>query len=112
MKANETLVFDYVVDAARAGKRCPQRSEFPPGANSSCLISRLARDGWLRVEISGHNWRTIEIVQGPYRGLRTQENPSRAKPWKIIPSIEADLAREQRATPRPATLPSDFKKSA
>lgn len=119
LSPSEQFVFDLIIEAARAGKRCPQRTEFVRGhidlsAASSNIVCRLARFGWLKIEISGRNYRTVEILKGPDKGCRTMMDPSGAVAWKVIPSLHADLARLKRAQRLPtaqpvATLPPDFK---
>lgn len=75
-------VFACFVSAALAGKRCPQSHELPAG--SPALSRELARQGRIKIEISGHNYRTVEILTGPHAGKRTVGDPDRRAPWRVI----------------------------
>lgn len=79
------FVFDLVREAARLKARCPTndqisaklmrqrlRSVHPSGRG---WTGELAKAGYFRIEVSGHNWRTIEILVGPDKGARTMDDP-------------------------------------
>lgn len=75
-----THIFNLVVSAAIAGERCPENWQLP----LSTGISQLCKAGKLKVYISGQNYRQVEILTGPHKGMKTAPNPKGAVPWKII----------------------------
>jgi hypothetical protein len=77
--------FAMLVKAAVAGERCPKSHPTGRGTIKSALVTQLAHAGRIRVEIYFHNWRVIEILEGPHKGRRTQECPKPgAKPYLTI----------------------------
>lgn len=72
--------FEMIEAAAVNGDRCPMGWDLPligaPGI--------LARDGKIKIEISGHNYRQVTILTGPNAGRATAPNPSGAMAWMII----------------------------
>lgn len=75
------LIFGLIVEAALSGERCPTSIDISMQhdlTNSSVYFSMLARDGRIRIEISGRNWRTVWICDGEHRGKSTQ-TPARAR---------------------------------
>ena len=88
-------VFEIFVETALKGERCPSSNPPDYTLDKLCLVKRgtnapknaageLARLGFVRVEISGKNWRTIEILRGEHAGKRTKEDPTGAKPYRIL----------------------------
>lgn len=84
-------VLDWYRDFARRGVRAPERDEHKTmfGNRHDWNLTTLAKKGLLRIEISGKNWRVIEID-----GMRTAEhNP----PWFVYRVIDKDGDRMVRA---------------
>lgn len=82
--------FDRLVAAAVAGERCPQNDAIP-----SRLVSTLARAGRVTVRVYVRNWRIVEIMTGPHRGLFTADDPLRRpgdKPYLVV-SLESEIPR-------------------
>jgi hypothetical protein len=75
-----THIFNLVVSAAIAGERCPENWKLP----LSTGISQLCKHGRLKVYISGHNYRQVEILDGPHAGKRTAPDPQNHRVWKIV----------------------------
>lgn len=84
-------VFKLVEAAALKGARCPQNHELPNGDFAG--ISRLARMGRLRIEISGRNWRQVTILTGPNKGRYTAPNPMGYATWRILDTRNIKVAR-------------------
>lgn len=74
--------FALLEAAAAAGKRCPLCAPYGP-IQSSKAIPWLCRDGRIRSEISGQNYRVVTILVGPHAGKKTAPNPYGARPWKF-----------------------------
>jgi hypothetical protein len=75
------LCFQLLVEKAIAGERCPQ-SDGPHATIPKGLIPALARRGRILIEVSGHNWRQVTILEGPHAGKKTAPNPDpRATPY-------------------------------
>ena len=79
-------VIALLKECAEKGLRCPSNPEIGTYVRalgfkflSECQPSSLARQGILRTEVYGHNWRVIEIG-----GKRTKEAPAGQKPYLII----------------------------
>jgi hypothetical protein len=75
--SNLDKAFALLVDHAIIGARCPVTSG--PSAHPlliSAHFSGLARQGRIRVEIGGHNWRRITILTGRHAGTSTAPNPN------------------------------------
>lgn len=93
-------VFDILCAVATAGKRCPKASELP--AKDSGATSRLARAGFIRIEIYAENWRVVEIRKGPSAGLRTKAfRLPTSKPYRVIDEngdVYTRIVREQQAS--------------
>jgi hypothetical protein len=68
--------------AARDGARCPMNSELPVGAKQ--MLPDLAREGKIKIEVSGHNWRTVTILEGPEKGKKTAPDPTGSLPYITI----------------------------
>lgn len=68
--------------AAVEGARCPQAHELPKGSGGT--VPALARDGRIKIEISGQNWRQVTILVGPNKGKKTAPNPLGHGAWKVI----------------------------
>lgn len=105
-------LFGLLCKCAEDGVRCPENGT--RGMNSQS-ISTLCRDGRIRVEISGQNYRQVHILTGPQKGLATAPPPGGQKPWKIVGRetkvngsvVDAGAGqRPQPSAPRP--LPADY----
>jgi hypothetical protein len=72
--------FAMVETAAVKRERCPQNHELPKGGS----LPKLAREGRIRIQISGHNWRQVVILAGPHKGTRTAPNPQGHGAWQIL----------------------------
>lgn len=95
-------VFALLVECAVAKKRCPQNatiSDHVAGlglthGSSTVLTTPLAEQGRIYVEVYTHNWRVVEIRQGPHTGARTEECPHKNNgPYLVFPSQKATLRR-------------------
>lgn len=67
--------------AALAGFRCPLSGECNV---NSITVKILCMRGKIRAEISGYNWRTAIILEGPHAGASTMPNPKGGRTWRII----------------------------
>jgi hypothetical protein len=67
--------------AAIARFRCPLNGEC--NVNSK-TVKILCMRGKIRAEISGYNYRTAIILEGPHAGFSTLPNPEGMRTWKII----------------------------
>jgi hypothetical protein len=79
--------FALLEAAAAAGERCPMNFDRRIGGNQAVqagLVRMLARLGRIRVEISGRNFRTVTILEGPHAGKHTQRDQNRWVVWKVI----------------------------
>ena len=65
-------IFNTLVTCAVLGLRCPIKGQL---GVTSVAIGELALSGWIKVFISGRNWRTVIILQGPHKGKSTLPNP-------------------------------------
>lgn len=81
-------VFAILVDAAVKGERCPTSEQLTYAmdrTDANKWVSELAKVGRIRVEVSAHNWRVVEIREGEHKGKRTAPNPIKgAKPYMIV----------------------------
>ena len=75
--------FAQIERAALAGERCPSThgTYNSSGTLSSGITTMLLREGRIKIEIYGRNWRVIEILKGPNAGKRTKEAPGYPKVW-------------------------------
>lgn len=76
---NTTLAL--IISAARSGLRCPGqkvREMYSPN------VGRLAREGMIRNEIFGRNYRVITILKGEHAGAHTARHSDCKPPWMII----------------------------
>lgn len=80
--------FRQIVAAAKAGQRCPtnRTQENPTGELRAGVTTALVKAKRIRVEIFAHNWRVVEIIDGPHAGLRTAPPPYKfaTKPYKVL----------------------------
>lgn len=94
-------VFALLVECAVAKKRCPQNTTIADHVAGRGLhrgngvsITILADQGRICVEVYTHNWRVVEIRQGPHTGARTEECPHKNNgPYIVFPSSKATLRR-------------------
>lgn len=82
-----------LVEAARAGRRCPQNHKLP----HMQAVPYLVATGDIRVEIYCQNYRVVEILTGPHAGARTAEAPVSTPPYKVL----------ERGAGRPPAAASD-----
>ena len=90
---NLDQTFALLVGVALRGERCPHShwdrlhfqapAEPPSDLISSDHVTALARQGRILVEISGRNYRTVTILEGPHAGKKTAPDPS-GRVWKTI----------------------------
>lgn len=76
-------IYGILIKCCDERKRCPTLDQFAywfSTTTSSILISRMAKAGILRVEITNKNYRTVWICAGPHAGKSTlpPANPTRA----------------------------------
>lgn len=109
-------VFATLVAAARAGQRCPVTArEGVPGLPTGAT-SALARAGKIKVEVYAHNWRVVEILEGPHAGARTAPCPHENRgPYLIIgretirnTTVERDVEARREQTAHRNLYRSDF----
>lgn len=77
-KTRQTLdeTFQIIEAAAIKGERCPMGGGHG-GPLLAPNVTTLAHNGRIKVEISGLNWRTVTILDGPHRGKATAPNPDK-----------------------------------
>lgn len=102
-RAAEALVFERFVQAAREGERCPsndliegllRNAGLPQtafGARKGHAMT-LAERGDIRVEVSGKNWRVVEILTGEHAGKRTMPDPKGGRPTRIFEKPKGEKA--------------------
>lgn len=91
MTASHIFVFGLLERAALEGRRCPTLDEIGramheagvPGGPSGAT-SALARDGRIRVEVFGKNYRVVTILTGPNAGKTTAPHSRYTKPYRVI----------------------------
>lgn len=72
-------VFALLESAAINGDRCPQGTVI-----SSRMVREIARDGLIRIEISGKNWRCVTLLKGQHAGKATAPDPDGHSPYRTI----------------------------
>jgi hypothetical protein len=82
LKDDEKATFERLVNTALQRQRCPM-NDSGTGKRFKNL-PRLARAGFIRIEIFAHNFRRVTILVGPHTGLSTLSPRGNQKPWKII----------------------------
>lgn len=75
-------VIELIEKAVRGGDRCPLNSALPEGASG--IIPALAREGVLRIELSGRDWRRVTMLKGELAGRSTAANPHGHCTWRVI----------------------------
>lgn len=77
--------FAEIERAAIHRKRCPKtiHSDVADGVLNGGAVAALVLQGRIRIEISGHNYRTATILTGPHAGKKTAPDPSGSPAWKI-----------------------------
>ena len=87
--------FAAIVKAALAGNRCPMNGrEGFPGLEVNA-VRALAHAGRIRIEVYPHNWRVVEILDGPHTGKRTAPPPDPM--WRPYLIIDKDGSRKLSA---------------
>ena len=99
MTSNQALLYEKIKAAAEAGERTPFNDCIKGG---SSVLSALARQGLIIIEVYDKNWRTVEITA---TGKRTKECPHANKPYKV-------LGRESYVTPSGKKIPSKAEREA
>jgi len=75
--------FALLEAAASNGARCPMNE--PRGPVHKLALSKLARIGWIRIEVHPTNWRVVVILHGRHYGSRTAAPPfAESKPYLTI----------------------------
>lgn len=84
-KAQTSRALGILEAAAEAGERCPTRFDLEDAGISQPgkHLDDLILDGLIRVEVYGHNFRVVEIMEGKAKGKRTMEAPKGYKPHLI-----------------------------
>jgi hypothetical protein len=75
-------IFTLLEKAALAGARCVTNDQLPKGGQAAAR--ELARRGKIRIEVSGHNWRTVTILVGPNAGKSTARDPFGHRVYRVI----------------------------
>jgi hypothetical protein len=75
--------FALIERAALAGERCPTTltTDNPTGTLLAGIAAILVKEGRIKIEIYGRNWRVVEILKGPNAGKRTKEAPGFPRVW-------------------------------
>ena len=83
---NLDRLFKVLEKAAIAKERCPTYDQLDEIHNipTNAQPYKLARQGRIRIEIYGKNWRVITILEGPNKGKRTKESPLGGAPYKVL----------------------------
>jgi hypothetical protein len=96
--ARRQRVVALLEEAAAKGARCPQNHEFGV-MNAGGVLSALAGDGTIRVEVFGKNWRVITMLAGAQKGRRTLAPPfANDGPYKVIDKGGSHRPREKWGT--------------
>lgn len=72
-------VLALIEQAAINGTRCPQGTVV-----SSHMVRELAREGLIRIEISGKNWRRVTLLKGEHAGKSSAPDPEGRAPYRTI----------------------------
>lgn len=88
--------------SASPAERCPENNT--EGINTDAL-AKLARDGFIRILISGQNWRTVHILKGPHSGKSTLADPTGGRIYKIIGAFGTQMIRKPVPTLQTPSLP-------
>lgn len=88
-----------IVQAARKGERAPANlynggTLYPPAVRFLC------DSGWMRIEVSGKNFRRIFILKGPHAGCSTAPDPHGGTVYRLIPQDRDEYARKCAANHR------------
>jgi hypothetical protein len=99
--------FSMIEAAAVKGVRCPENYDLP----LTTAAVALAKQGKIKIEISGRNYRQVTILVGPNAGKTTAPNPKGHSTWMVLgttkfrnglrvnPQVESDrrkAAQERR----------------
>lgn len=89
--------FALIEQAAIDGERCPKsRPHGPLGTNDS---TALCRQGRIKIEVFGHNWRIATILVGPHAGKATQRPPNQwahEAPYIVVGKETTRIAAQKR----------------
>lgn len=86
-RQRKETIFRAIALAAQRGERCPTSDQFTDQFGiplSSRLISALANEGRIRVEVSARNWRTVWICEGEHRGLHTRLPDMKTRAYMVV----------------------------
>lgn len=97
--------FASIERAACEGARCPTNGNC--GVETAYVIE-LARQGRIRIEISGHNYRTVTILTGPNAGKRTRPDPSGRMSWRVFDTIGGHRVEGFTPVPKRGMRPQPF----
>ena len=94
--------YNQVVEAALRKRRCPDNASI-----NSAQLTALARQGRLRIDISGRSYRTVHVLTGPHAGLSTLPDPDKGRVFKSIGVVSTStLRRKQYDRNEPRQVPS------
>lgn len=94
--------FNQVVEAALHNRRCPDNARI-----NSAQLTALARQGRLRIDISGRSYRTVYILTGPQAGLSTAPDPDKGRVFRSIGVVSTStIRRKQYNHHQPRQAPS------
>ena len=80
-----------VQEAAAAGLRCPTNDHFKSNGGA---LRELAYQGRIRIKVYAHNWRVVEIMEGPHAGKSTMRAPTSGPPYRVIDKDRSRLTHE------------------
>lgn len=106
-KEREDELFAVLERCALAGERCPTKDQLycDHKIRSSYQPTRLAKQGRIRVEVWVHNWRVIEIMEGPNEGARTMASPTGKAPYQVV--YKDFVMLKSRAHRKPSQIIAD-----
>lgn len=81
MEQTADEAFALFVDAALKGERAPLN--WPFGEIRYKPLLALVREGRIRTEVYGRNWRVVQIMVGEHAGKRTKEHPPGGEPFMV-----------------------------
>jgi hypothetical protein len=78
----KNVALTYLIERCQLDMRCPTDEEFSNAgvANSTEVLAGLARNGLIRIEVYGKNFRTVWFCDGEYHGMHTALPPAHYKP--------------------------------
>lgn len=92
--------FELIVNAAAKGIRCPMNE--PIGPLYHAAVMTLIQQEKIKVEISGHNYRTVTVLVGSQAGKMTAPDPAGNAVWKVNGQIAGGIASKRLGRPGPS----------